>query len=116
MAPYRYAGLQYHLLRHHGVKGRARHAVLRLLKVSYAQIHQRPGLKSWLINALHKCGYYPQARQLFQRLFPHSHSVEEGMQQATHDAQRARLSAQLNDMDSVPVEVRNIYQQLKNKG
>ncbi|MBT9433282.1 hypothetical protein JZM24_16305 [Candidatus Sodalis endolongispinus] len=80
MAPYRYAGLQYHLLRHHGVKGRARHAVLRLLKVCYAQIHQRTGLKSWLINALHKCGYYPQARQLFQRLFPHSHSVEEGMQ------------------------------------
>lgn len=115
-APYRYAGLQYHLLRHHGIKGRARHAVKRVLRACYAQIHQRPAVKSWLINTLHKCGYYPQARQLFQRLFPVSDSVDEGLQQATHDAQRARLSAQLNDMDSVPVEVRDIYQKLKNKG
>ncbi|WP_025245294.1 methyltransferase domain-containing protein [Candidatus Sodalis pierantonius] len=113
MPPYRYAGLQYHLLRQHGVKGRARHAAKRALRAGYAQIHRRPALKSWVINTLHKSGYYPQARQLFQRLFPLSHSVEEGMQQATHDAQRARLSAQLNEMDSVPEEVRNIYQQLK---
>ncbi|MGL9722418.1 methyltransferase domain-containing protein [Sodalis sp. (in: enterobacteria)] len=113
MAPYRYAWLQYHLLRQHGVKDRARHAAKRALRAGYAQIHRRPVLKSWVINTLHKSGYYPQARQLFQRLFPLSHSVEEGMQQATHDAQRARLSAQLNEMDSVPEEVRNIYQQLK---
>ncbi|KYP95427.1 hypothetical protein BG74_09035 [Sodalis-like endosymbiont of Proechinophthirus fluctus] len=116
MVPYRYVGLQYHLLRQHGVKSRARHAAKRLLRACYAQIHQCPALKSWIINTLHKSGYYLQARQLFQRLFPLFYSIEERMKQATYDAQRARLLAQLNEMDSVPEEVRNIYQQLKNKG
>lgn len=111
---YRHAGLQCYFLR--SIKGRIHHAAKHLLQACYEQIHQRQAVKSWLINTLHKSGYYPQARQIFQRLFPLSHSIKEGIKHSTHDAQRARLSAQLNEMDSIPEKVRNIYQQLKDKG
>lgn len=115
MSLYRYAGLQCHLLRHHGLIGRARHAVTRILKICYKQVYQYPKLKSCLIKTLHKCGYHSQARQLFQRLFPLSYVGEE-IQRTKQNAQHTRLLAQLNDINSVPVEVRHIYQQLKDKG
>ncbi|MCR3755515.1 MAG: hypothetical protein HNEKOMLI_00253 [Sodalis sp. Psp] len=53
-----------------GVKGRARHVAKWLLRIGYTQVSQRLVLKVWVINILHKFGYYLQARQLYHHLFP----------------------------------------------
>lgn len=105
--PYRYLGLQFHLLRQHGAKQRIKNLIKRCL-ISVAKMLQRnPGLKNVTRKILYKIGLYQVAFKIYGRLFPapiHSENTAVFLDM--------RIDAQLNNSSLIPESVEKIYQMI----
>lgn len=109
--PYRYLGLQIKLLRQYGFIQRCKHLVKRILRVSFNFVKRHPGLKSKIINGLHKAGLYERISKVYRRVNP----VEQPHVHVDEAAQ-AQIERQLIRPELLPPEVDSIFKKItKNK-
>ncbi len=67
---YRYAGMQYYLLRQYGFRQRCKHLLKRVLGKIFIFLRAHPRLKQRAINLLHKVGIYDFAYRMHRRMNP----------------------------------------------
>lgn len=107
---YRYAGLQYYLLRQYGFKQRFKHLLKRVLSNVIYFLRAHPRLKQKVINLLRTIGIYDFAYRMHRRMNPGSHNPYPNDPQYQSQTEKQILHPEL-----LPPEVNSIFSELKNK-